>query len=315
MSLVASGAFARLIPASFVSPGFYAKAMPPFARYNSDSPPRSATAMRLPIACRLLPALLSACCAAAPRTVTILTDNGYPPYSYEAAGEARGIYNDILRAASERLRGFRIELKPVPWKRGLAELEAGRALALSPPYYRPRDRPFMQPYSTPMLKEKVVVYCRTAVMGRPRPAWPDDYQGLRFGSNAGFRLGGDAFWALIGLNRIMLEEAPDARTNLMKVIRGHLDCYLNDKLSIDLELARLQQQGLYRESELREAATVSEEQGYVGFTDRDGGRFPYKQDFLRELNQALSAMKRDGSVDRIVGRAQEAARTQPPSSF
>ncbi|WP_434656586.1 substrate-binding periplasmic protein [Chromobacterium violaceum] len=265
-------------------------------------------------AIRLLPMLWSACCAAAPQTVTILTDNGYPPYSYEAGGQAQGIYNDILRAASDRLSGYRIELHPVPWKRGLAELEAGRALALSPPYYRPSERPFMRPYSVPMLREKVVVYCRAAVMRLPRPVWPNDYLGLRFGNNAGFRPGGGAFWALVDLGRISMEEAPDVRTNLLKLIRGHLDCYQNDKLAIDMELAKLQRLGLYREGQLAEAATVSEEQGYVGFTDRDGGRFPYKQDFIRELNQALAGMKRDGTVDRIVGHALNAARSQPASA-
>ncbi|WP_346790592.1 substrate-binding periplasmic protein [Chromobacterium indicum] len=272
------------------------------------------TAMRQSIARRLLPMLWSFSCAAAPQTVTILTDNGYPPYSYEAAGQARGIYNDILRAASSRLRGYRIELHPVPWKRGLAELEAGRALALSPPYYRPGERPFMRPYSLPMLREKVVVYCRVPVMKQPRPAWPNDYLGLRFGNNAGFRPGGNAFWALVDLGRIELEEAPDVRTNLLKLIRGHLDCYQNDKLAIDMELAKLQRQGLYRDGQLAEAATVSEEQGYVGFTDRDDGRFPYKQDFIRELNQALAGMKRDGTVDRIVGRVLDAARGQSASA-
>ncbi|OHX12313.1 hypothetical protein BI347_01425 [Chromobacterium sphagni] len=271
--------------------------------------------MRLSDACHILFLLLPAWAAADVQTVTILTDNGYPPYSYEAGGQAQGIYNDILRAAASRLRGYQIELKPVPWKRGLAEVENGRALALSPPYYRPRERPYMQPYSVPMLNEQVVVYCRAEVLQTPRKRWPDDYRGLRFGNNSGFRPGGDAFWALIGQGQINLEEAADARTNLLKLIRGHLDCYLNDKLAIQLELARLQQQRLYIPGALQEAVGVSEEQGYVGFTDRDQGRFPYKQDFVRQLNQVLGEMKRNGQIDRILNRALDAARTQavPPS--
>ncbi|AUH53202.1 ABC transporter substrate-binding protein [Chromobacterium sp. ATCC 53434] len=267
---------------------------------------------RRSVAYRLLLALLPACCGAAPLTVTILTDNGYPPYSYEASGQAIGIYNDILRAASTQLRDYRIELRPVPWKRGLAELESGRALALSPPYYRPRERPYMQPYSAPMLNEQVVAYCRAAVMRQPRPRWPDDYLGLRFGSNAGFRPGGDLFWQRVGQGRIALEEAADVRTNLLKAIRAHLDCYLNDRLAIRQELARLQWQGLYSPGTLVEAAVVSEEQGFVGFTDRDSGRFPYKQDFIRQLNQALAEMKRSGQIDRIVEQALQTGR--PPAT-
>ncbi|UTH76049.1 ABC transporter substrate-binding protein [Chromobacterium sp. IIBBL 290-4] len=260
----------------------------------------------------LMPA---ACFAAPPKTVTILTDNGYPPYSYEASGQAEGVYNDILRAASGKLRDYRIELKPVPWKRGLAELESGQALALSPPYYRPQDRPYIRPYSVPLLTEQVVVFCRAERMAKPRPAWPDDYRGLRFGNNAGFRPGGEAFWSLVKQGDIPLEEAADARTNLLKVIRGHLDCYLNDRLAIQLELERLRQQKLYQTGQLMEGAAISEEQGYVGFTDRDAGRFPYKQDFIEQLNRALSAMRRNGEIDRIVEKAMQTARRltpQPP---
>lgn len=253
------------------------------------------------------------CLALAATNVTILTDNDYAPYSYEADGQARGIYNDILRAAAERMPDYRVDLRPVPWKRGLAELEAGRALALSPPYYRPHDRPFMQPYSVPMLTERVAVYCRAKVMQAPRPRWPADYLGLRFGNNAGFELGGDAFWRLVRQGRIALEEAADIRINLLKVLRGRLDCYLNDDLAIQLELARLQRRHLYEAGQMAKAATVSEEQGYVGFTNRDEGRFPYKQDFLKQLNRALAGMRQDGEIDRIVERALQAERERDPA--
>jgi polar amino acid transport system substrate-binding protein len=268
--------------------------------------------MRLSTACLIWIAVFALPCAAA-QTVTILTDNDYPPYSYEVAGQAQGIYNDILRAASARLSGYRIQLRPVPWKRGLAEVESGRALALSPPYFRPRDRPFMQPYSVPMLTERVAVYCRAETMLRPRPNWPDDYLGLRIGNNAGFKPGGAALWQRVAQEQIQLEEAANAHINLLKVIRGRLDCYLNDDLAIQLELARLQQEHLYSAGQLTKAVTVSEEQGYVGFTDRDGGRFPYKQDFLKQLNQALTEMKREGLIDGIVEHALQNARQQPES--
>ncbi|POZ63606.1 substrate-binding periplasmic protein [Chromobacterium alticapitis] len=264
---------------------------------------------------RLFAALLvwiaaAPCMAMAAQTVVILTDNDYAPYSYEASGQARGIYNDILRAAAARLPAYRVELRPVPWKRGLAELEAGRALALSPPYFKPHDRPYIQPYSVPMLTERVQVYCRAEVLRQPRPNWPDDYQGLRFGNNAGFKPGGDAFWKLVSQGKISLEEAANVRANLLKLLRGRLDCYLNDGLAIQLELARLQRQRLYAPGQLAEAATASEEQGYVGFTDRDDGRFPYKRDFLEQLNRVLGEMRKSGQIDRIVERALQAARQQ-----
>ncbi|OWY38019.1 ABC transporter substrate-binding protein [Xenophilus sp. AP218F] len=241
---------------------------------------------------------------AEPLTVTILVDDSYPPYSYRENDQAAGVYNDILRAASDRLPGYRIELKPIPWKRGLAELESGEAMALSPPYYRPRDRPFMQPYSVPMLKEQVAAFCRADALRAPRRNWPADYLDLAFGINAGFRPGGDAFWQAVRQRRVRLEEAPNARANLLKLIHGRIDCYLNDKLAIELELAELQRRGDYQPDgpdAIRQGPVISEENGYVGFSARS--RLPYQADFVRQLNAALVELKRSGKIDQIVARA------------
>nr|WP_199067933.1 transporter substrate-binding domain-containing protein [Chromobacterium sp. ASV5] len=254
--------------------------------------------------------LLPAQPAAAVQVVTILADDNYPPYSYAWQGQSVGIYNTILRVASARLPDYQIELKPVPYKRGLAELESGRSLALSPPYYRPRERPYIGLYSVPILKEQVAAFCRPAAIKKAHPQWPDDYRGLRFGNNPGFRLGGAAFWTYVARGDIQVEEAADARSNLLKLLHGRIDCYLNDKLAIDFELARLEHQGDYLPESghaLFQSGPISEEAGHVGLTNRDRGRFPYKADFLRQLNAALEDMQRNGTIDRIVAAALRAA--------
>ena len=258
-------------------------------------------AIRTLITCKVLLALPLAWSAEVGiQTVTILTDNAYPPYSYEEYGQAKGIYNDILRAASSRLHGYRIVLMPVPWKRGLAKLARGEALALSPPYYRPDERPYIQPYSVPMLTEKLVTYCRTNVLKMPRNHWPADFHNLRFGINARFKLGGEAFWSLVRNGKVTLEEAPNAHINLQKILRNRLDCYINDQLAIQQALVQLKHDGLHHAGDLQEAAILSVETAYVGFTDRDNGRFPYKQDFIKQLNRALVEMQRSGQTNRIV---------------
>lgn len=239
--------------------------------------------------------------AAEPRQVVVLTDNGYPPYSYEVDGQAVGIYNAVLREASQHLSGYRIELRPVPWKRGLAELEAGRALALSPPYNRP-EREYMR-YSTPFWQEQLVVYCRADIARAPRTRWPADFLGLRFGNNAGFRPGGKAFWQAVQRGEIQLDEAPDTQGNLLKLINGRTDCYLNDKLSILYVLARLQRRGAInagQRGELVETTSLNGEQAYIGFSKRGQQRFPYQDDFIQQLNAVLERMKREGRIAAIV---------------
>lgn len=101
--------------------------------------------------------LMSTSLHAKPQRVTIFADDAYPPYSYVENGRAVGIYPEILRAADVLMTEFEIELQPIPWRRGLKLLEAGRIFALLPPYYYPQRRPYIHPYSDPILDEEVVV--------------------------------------------------------------------------------------------------------------------------------------------------------------
>ncbi|MGH8353674.1 MAG: substrate-binding periplasmic protein, partial [Pseudomonas sp.] len=109
-------------------------------------------------------------------------------YSYAENGQAMGLYSDILRAAFARMPAYRVEIRPVPWRRGLAEMAKGSAFALYPPYHRPLERPYID-YSRPILEEKVVVFVRASVARTHRiDDFPAAYAGLRIGLNDGFSL-------------------------------------------------------------------------------------------------------------------------------
>lgn len=77
--------------------------------------------------------LISANLHANPQRVTIFADDAYPPYSYAENDRAVGIYPEILHAADVLMTEFEIDLQPIPWRRGLKLLEAGRIFALLPP--------------------------------------------------------------------------------------------------------------------------------------------------------------------------------------
>lgn len=251
-------------------------------------------------------ALLIAAPAKAETQVTLLVDDSYPPYAFQRNGEAVGIYVDILRAAEPLLHGYSLRLRPLPWRRALAEIEAGRELALVPPYYRPQERPWIGPYSVPMLEERLAVFCRQDVFkGNPRLRWPEDYRGLRFGNNMGFLLGGQPFWNAVQLGLIHVEEAPGNRANLLKLVHQRIDCYLNDHLSVLSEIARMRAEGLYEPAKhglISEGPSVSVENGHVGFSNRTAERFPFKQDFAAQLDAALIELRRKGEIERIVQR-------------
>jgi polar amino acid transport system substrate-binding protein len=237
--------------------------------------------------------------------VTLLVDENYPPYAYRADdGTAAGIYPDILRAAEPRLRGYRLKLQPILWRRALAEVEAGRALAVVPPYFRPRERPWIGRYSVPLLEERVVVFCRQSVFAeRARQRWPEDFERLRFGINFGSLSAGAAYWQAVERKLITVEEAPGTRSNLLKMMRGRIDCFAFDRISTLGVLGDLKRSGHYDETKGERIAAgpiLNQDTAHVGFTGRDQGRFPYKEDFAEQLDAALEALRRSGEIERIV---------------
>jgi polar amino acid transport system substrate-binding protein len=232
--------------------------------------------------------------------VTIYADAGYQPYSYaDKNGEAAGLYAEIVKAAFARMKGYRIQIKPVPWKRGMSMIQNGSAFALYPPYMNLKEEPGTWPYSLPLYEEIVVAVCNKDVAAKPRQQWPDDFHGLTIGNNAGFLVGGDKFLAAVKEGKIKVEEASDTRTNILKLGMKRIDCYINDRISI-----RWTQNQLLREQKLSgpagvEMAVIATEQGFLGFTDRDQGKFPFKTDFLKQFDAIIYDMKRNGEIERI----------------
>ena len=233
--------------------------------------------------------------------VTIYADADYPSYSYQESGKARGIYAEILQRAFSKMDRYHVSIVPVPYKRGLAYLESGKGFALYPPYYRPIERPYINPYSVPILEESVVVFCSQQVLEKPRTRWPEDYFGLVFGNNGGFKLGGEKFKAAVISGDIRLDEVGGNRQNILKLMSGRIDCYVNDRGAVLWEYAALRKSGQpLGRAGLKEGAFISSEYGFLGFTDRDKGAFYYKDRFVSEFNEAINIMKTSGEIAEIV---------------
>ncbi|CAM3320695.1 substrate-binding periplasmic protein [Shewanella violacea] len=237
--------------------------------------------------------------------VTLYADANYPPYSFTEAGELKGIYANIIKRAVSRMKGYKVTLVGVPWKRGLRLIESGKGFAIYPPYFHVEKRPYIWPYSLPILDERVMVICREDIFFRMmRLNWVEDYYGLVIGVNSGFHLGGDAFWQAAEEDKITVSEAKGNRENLLQLGLKRIDCYLNDRISILWELKKLKLSGEYDEggkhARLIEGVTVSIEQGFLGFTNRDEGRFAYKEDFKKQFDIIIYDMRRSGEMQKII---------------
>lgn len=236
--------------------------------------------------------------------VTLLADDSYPPYSYSENHEAQGIYKDIINEAGRLMPDYRISIIALPWKRGLMLIEDGKAFAIYPPYKHPEDRPYMNPYSEPLLSERVSVFCRPEVfLSHPRHVWPDDYYGLKFANNLGFSIGGEKFYQALTNNLLTMREYAGTRKSLMALWVGEVDCYMNGDFSIRWELAQMNKDESIRRSgftlRLEEGSVISEQQGYLGYTDRDKGQYPFKRDFIEQFDQAVRTIKQEGKIQAI----------------
>lgn len=247
--------------------------------------------------------LLAVHCRAADIAVTIYADEGYPPYSFAEHGKPAGLYYQIVKAAVAHMDGYRVDIRTVPWKRGMALLESGNGFALYPPYMNTVDEPWTWPYSLPLYEEQVVAICRKDVVAGKLPMeWPNDFYGMRIGNNAGFNVGGATFLQAVKDGKIRLTEARDNKANIVKLELGRLDCYINDRRAIAWTRKLLKHDGQYADGldgDLVEAAVIGVEQGFLGFTDRDNGRYPFKTDFVKRFDHVIYQMKRHGEIERI----------------
>ncbi len=244
-------------------------------------------------------AALASASAAAQTTVPIVTEDAYPPFVYvDDSGALTGIYPAILEAAFARLEGYEVEVHAMPWARALKQVERGDAFAVFPPYASSgAKRPFLDRYSAPIWMERLVLVCGAHVDAAGRSVWPDDFHGLTVGANAGYIMGGDAFVAAVDAGAITLEEAPDAASNLRKLIAGRIDCYVNAAMAIEAGLAEIGATSGDRAA-LAHVMILDENAANVGYSA--AGDYPYKADFADALDAVLNEMRESGELERIV---------------
>lgn len=178
-------------------------------------------------------------------------------------------------------------------------MEEGKGFALYPPYYRPKLRPFMD-YPIPVLDEGYSMMTTKAFADGGVTQWPEAYSGKKIGTNSGFSVP-DADKAK-GLG-VSIEEAATIRSNLLKLIAGRMDGYICDKNAMLWELKQLKSKGEYDEAkgpELVIATDISEEQGYMGFTNTDNGAFAFKDDFVKQFVAVIQEMKEKGEIQAVL---------------
>ncbi|MCF2907290.1 transporter substrate-binding domain-containing protein [Pseudoalteromonas sp. DL2-H2.2] len=230
--------------------------------------------------------------AASPIPVTILADDSYPPYSYVQDGKLVGIYPTLILEAAKLIKEeYQVELRPIPWKRGVAALEQGEAFALMPPYIHLDTRPYIWPYSVALKQEEVVAFCNPGITLQNIAQRDGELAPINIGLNAGFLILDDALKEARKAGRIIVWENKNTRANIIKLYKKRVDCYINDRLSTLIGISDLQDQlpGLSAQSFVEDHVVLSRS-AHIGYLKGYEGKYPYKADFIEKMDEALNTV-------------------------
>jgi polar amino acid transport system substrate-binding protein len=247
--------------------------------------------------------------ASAGERVVLETDDEYPPYSYMQDGQFKGIYVDLIKHAAKLLAPeYDVVISPIPWKRGMKNLESGQSLGLVGTY-RNQDRLYISQYSVPLNHEVLAIFCGEHVMDRSPRKFPADFAGLTIGINLGFVLG-ERVTAAINSQLFRIRESKGNQANLLKLQSGEIDCYINDRLAVyhSFNLLRASQRHnrLHRFDNFRlnEAQILANEEVLIGYSQSNSAE--HKQDFINKMNLAIEQLNKKHLIDDLIGRSIEA---------
>ncbi|WP_320174905.1 transporter substrate-binding domain-containing protein [Maridesulfovibrio sp.] len=230
--------------------------------------------------------LIGAQISHAAQKVTVYGEESYIPYAFLDNGTPNGIYVKILNQVFSKMTDYDVTIELVPWKRALNLVETGKGFACFASYYRPKERPWVSPWSEPIISEGYAAYCGKEVVSKPRQNWPADFKGLELGCISGY--------SIPNKKELNFQDADNNETNLKKLISGRIDCFIQDDASIRYSMKQMN----IPSGKIVKAMQVSSENGYLAFSKAFNAS--YKDDFVKKFNQVLSEMKKSGEVDKIV---------------
>lgn len=234
----------------------------------------------------LLFALFGRASSGLAETVNVFVDAAYPPFMYATADQkAVGVYPALIAEAFSRA-GVAVRLHAVPWKRALAETDAGMGGIGG--VYMNQQRLLRYDYSDAIFVE------RLQAVVRKEKAFP--FKGLE--SLAGKRVGvlrgwsyGDAFDQARASGLFRAEEVDNDAQNLAKLKAGRIDVMIAGREGADASIALSDKPSDYIVLE----PPLSETVAYLAFPKQ-----LKKRDVIDAFNQAMVSMRQDGTWDKII---------------
>ena len=221
----------------------------------------------------------------------ILLDEPIAPYNYGETGEIsrKGLTYTLYSEIFKRL-GMDFEIQLVPWARVIKTVQHGRADGI-PLLMESEERKAFLVFSAPILENKEVFFYRPSQLG--------DFQWNDFSQLKDYTIGlingytyGDPFLAALETYKYRVVYSQDIESNFRMLTAGRVDLTLEDKRMAGYTLAQHPQW----KSQVRAAPkAASSYTWHLGIS-----RQSPLAEHLDEINRIIAAMKKDGSLDRII---------------
>jgi len=213
--------------------------------------------------------------------LVVNVDDANPPFMFAREGRAVGVYPALMSAVFKEMHAD-VHILPKPWRRALAEIDAGTAGVGG--IYKNSERLKHYDYTEPMFVERVSLYAlRTDTS---RYAGVPDLKGKRVGVIRGWSYGDD-FDDARRAGVMEVEEVNSDAQNFAKLAAGRLD--------VVLAIVEAAEPHLRAHRSVQLAGSMAENATYLAFSKSAG-----MQGFIERFNAALSRMKKSGVVARIV---------------
>lgn len=243
--------------------------------------------MRFSLVVATMAALIPTLGHAAGKITLALSDNAPPLMATDG-----GILGDIIDEAIARIGGdVEVEIQSMPWARAAAMVEAGQADGLVGTYYRPKVRPWLPTYSTPITEDNVTIYCREGI-GEETWSYPADFAGLTIGRLTGASAAGEAYFKMVEAGEITDAESVNVTSGLKMLKAGRTDCYVNSPYAVIAEMPK----GDY--SGIRPVTNVKMEHNHIGFNTQ-WMENTYAAEFVASFDSAIKEMQSDGTIEQI----------------
>lgn len=217
--------------------------------------------------------------------ITVVVDNGYPPYMFGTMKQANGLYPTLIERIFTHL-GITVEIQAFPWKRAL---KMGQEMNVAiGGIYKNDVRLTCYDYSDPLFEECLLVYVK-------KGKWflfthLSDLQGKEIGLNRGWSYG-EEFDTARKEYHLTVQEADTNGQNFKKLIAGRIDCLVVDQVAAYQIIKQEKLEG--QVEKLDRYAAVNK--AYLVFAKQLKQR-----PVLNRFNKTLAEMKRDGTYQKIV---------------